>query len=168
MTVASVGHHGRTTEAVSYRLSIEMAGLLTLLLGAWGGIVAYVGPTFSFSADGALSWTWNLAHSLLFLLPGAGACLAGLLILIAGTSTRTAAPVLVVVAALLALLSGAWFVVGPLAWPALKGSVFFIGASPLKELEYWIGYSLGPGGLLLILGAFALGRSRVSSPETET
>ena len=56
---------------------------------------------------------------------------------------------------------------GPLAWPALKGSVFFIGASPLKELEYWIGYSLGPGGLLLILGAFVLGRSRSGSPGIE-
>jgi hypothetical protein len=72
MAASSVGHSAGRTTRVPYRLSIETAGFLTLLLGAWAGIVAFVAPAFSFSADGSPVWTWNLAHSLLFLVPGAG------------------------------------------------------------------------------------------------
>jgi hypothetical protein len=58
----------------------------------------------------------------------------------------------------LAALCGAWFVMGPVAWPVLEHSRVFVGASPIHELAYWIGYSLGPGTLLAALGAFVLGR----------
>lgn len=158
MTVTSVGHHAHGTVRAPYRLSIEIAGFMTLLLGAWSGIVAFVGPLFGFSADGAGSWTWNLAHSLLFLVPGAVASLAGLVIMIEGLTTGPARRVLLGFGGLLAAICGAWLVVGPLAWPALEGRGFFTGATPLRELAYWIGYSLGPGALLLAFGAFILGR----------
>ncbi|MGH9304537.1 MAG: hypothetical protein ACRDZ5_09020, partial [Acidimicrobiales bacterium] len=56
-------------------------------------------------------------------------------------------------------LCGAWFVIGPLAWPVLEGAHVFVGASPLVELTYWIGYSLGPGLLLAMLGGLSMGIS---------
>ena len=163
MTVTTVGEGRSRTANPPYRLSIEMAGFLTLLLGAWGGIIPYVGPTFGFSADGAPSWTWNLAHSMLFLVPGAAAVVAGLLIMVEGLSTGPARRSVLGLAGLLAAICGAWFVIGPIAWPAVNGPAFFSGASAVRELEYWIGYSLGPGALLLACGAFVLGRPRANS-----
>ncbi|HEY1828263.1 MAG TPA: hypothetical protein VGF87_09585, partial [Acidimicrobiales bacterium] len=58
--------------------------------------------------------------------------------------------------ALLAMAAGAWFVVGPLAWNVAYGR-FFLAASPTRTLEYWVGYSMGPGLVLAVCGAFALG-----------
>lgn len=167
MTVTSVGQHAHSTTRAPYRLSIEIAGMMTFLLGAWGGIVPFVAPLFGFSADGSSSWTWNLAHSLLFLVPGAAACLAGLVIMVEGLSTGPARRALLGFAGLLAAVCGAWLVVGPLAWPALEGRAFFTGAAPLRELAYWIGYALGPGALLVALGAFILGRPHANWPVDE-
>src|SRR5574340_782616 len=52
---------------------IGTLGVLTLLVGAWGGIVPFVGPIFGFSADGTVAWYWNMPHALLWLAPGAAA-----------------------------------------------------------------------------------------------
>jgi hypothetical protein len=142
------------------KFSVEMAGFLTLLLGAWGGIVPYVGPVFGFSGDGTGSWTWSTSHALLFLIPGAAACLAGLFMMLGGLSRHAVGRGIVAFGAILAIVCGAWFIVGPLAWPALEGSPFFVASSPLHQLAHWIGYSLGPGALLIALGAFVLGRDR--------
>jgi hypothetical protein len=155
MAVASAYPSGT---AVPYRMSMETVGLFSVLLGAWAGIVPYVGPIFGFSADGSASWTWNLAHSLLFLLPGAGILVAGLLMMVEGASHGPARSAVLSLAAMLALLCGAWLIVGPVAWRAIEGSNFFTPARPLTELGYWIGYSLGPGGLAMAFGAFVLGR----------
>lgn len=162
MAVTAVGHSGVLHRdpvryaARSYTPSIEMAGFLVVLLGAWGGIVPFVGPLFGYSADGSPSWSWNLAHALLGLAPGAAAVFAGLLVIMAGFAMYRPGGLLV--GGLLAAISGAWFVVGPVAWPALEHGTYFVGASPMRELAYWIGYSLGTGGLLIALGSFVLGR----------
>jgi hypothetical protein len=140
----------------TYTPSIETAGLLTLLVGAWGGIVPFVGPLFGFSADGSRSWTWSLPHALLSLTPGAVAVTAGVLVMAAGGTLYR--PGGLKLGGLMAALCGAWFVIGPVAWPVLEHSRVFVGASPMRELAYWIGYSLGPGTLLAALGAFVLGR----------
>jgi hypothetical protein len=136
-------------------LGIGTAGLLTVLLGAWGGIVPFVGPLFGFSADGSPAWRWNLAHALLSLTPGAVAVAAGLLVVLAGGSLYR--PGALAVGGFAAALCGAWFVIGPVAWPVLEHTTFFAGAPPLSALAHWVGYSLGPGALLIGLGAFALG-----------
>lgn len=159
MAVASVQHQGDTVRFGVPRLSLEMAGLFMLFTGAWGGIVPFVGPLFGYSADGSRSWHWSQVHALLFLAPGGAAVLAGLLV-ITGALSRMSRPAQLVLAGTLAAVCGAWFIVGPLAWPVLQGSSVFVSASALRELEYWVGYSLGPGGLLLAIGAFVLGRPR--------
>jgi hypothetical protein len=134
-------------------------GVLTLLVGAWGGIVPFVGPTFGFSADGSVSWYWSLAHALLWLAPGAVAVACGLMML--GLVPRAVAGVGRVgswTTGFVAAVCGAWFVVGPVAWPVLKHSAgVFVPASPIRELAYQVGYSLGPGVLLGMLGAFVMG-----------
>jgi hypothetical protein len=149
----------RRTTFAPPRLSLEMAGLLTLLIGAWGGGIAFIGPTFGFSGDGSGSWHWNLAHSLLFLAPGAIAVAMGLLTMIVGASAR-GRRALADLGGLMIVTCGAWFIVGPLAWPVIENAQVFRSAGPLRELAYWIAYSLGPGALLMSLGAFVIGRAR--------
>ncbi|HXZ83620.1 MAG TPA: hypothetical protein VED84_07805 [Acidimicrobiales bacterium] len=154
------GHSARLTVP---RFSLGTAGFLTAVLGAWGGIVPFVGPTFGYSADGAGSWHWDLAHALLSLAPGAVALAAGLLIL-----TRAGAkmhhPALPSFAGLFALLAGAWFVIGAVAWPVMYNvASFFAPGTASAELEYFIGYFGGAGCLLIALGAFVVGRSATSA-----
>jgi len=163
MTIATSSQAGVERSPAPYRLSIETAGLLTLLVGAWGGIVAFVGPIIGFSGDGSAAWVWSRAHALLFLVPGAAACFAGLLIMVEALSYGRARRSLLALGGMLTVVCGSWFIVGPLAWPALEGRSVFVGASPLRELALWIGYSLGPGGVLLMLGSFLLGRPRTGS-----
>jgi hypothetical protein len=141
--------------------SLRMVGLLTLLVGAWGGIVPYLGPTFGYSADGSASWTWNLAHGVLALAPAAAAVLAGLAMLSAGGRAAGGfGRVSLAGAGLLALAAGGWFIVGPTAWPVLEGThPYFVGGSPFRVLEYVLGYSLGTGAIVAAGGAFALGWS---------
>jgi hypothetical protein len=58
------------TRAHLGRLGIGTAGVVAVLVSAWGGIVPYVGPLFDYSGDGSGSWHWDLAHAVLALAPG--------------------------------------------------------------------------------------------------
>lgn len=153
-TTGDVVHPVRTVSA-----SLWMLGIVTLLISAWGGIVPYVGPLFGFSADGAGSWHWNLAHAVLALTPGAVGCFVALTFFARVSSTKVARRrVSLSAAGLIAIASGAWFVVGPLAWPVLTSSgSYFVTAAPLRELANQVGYALGPGLILAMCGSFALG-----------
>ncbi len=153
----------RSAPATRSTFSIETAGVLIVLLGAWGGIVPFVGPLFGFSGDGSAAWRWNMAHALLGLAPGAVAVAAGLLVMLAGGALYR--PGGLVVGGFFAALCGAWFVIGPVAWPVLgHSSTYLVQARPLRELAYWAGYSLGTGALLVGVGAFVLGHP-VPEPE---
>lgn len=157
------GAHRAQHRFVLPHLSLEMAGLFAALIGAWAGIVAYVGPAFGFSADGSGAWRWTFAHTWLFLAPGAVAFLAAMLTMVAALGDRQS---LLALSGLLVLACGAWLIIGPIAWPVLEGSGFFDNAaqpSSMLALEYWVGYALGPGALLVALGAFILGRDRLES-----
>jgi hypothetical protein len=138
---------------------VGVVAVLVFLVAAWGGIVPFVGPLFGFSADGSPGWTWNLQHALLWLAPGAAACVAALgSFIVAGRMTVGRGRVGAVGAGLLVALSGAWFAFGPLSWPVFERSAgVFVPAQPLRELSYWVGYSLGPGALLTLLGGVIVG-----------
>ena len=43
------------------RLGLGTAGVIAVLVSAWGGIVPYVGPLFGYSGDGSGAWHWDLA-----------------------------------------------------------------------------------------------------------
>jgi len=143
--------------APSARMGVP--AVLMLLIGAWGGVIPFVGPTFGFNADGSPSWTWNLMHALLWVAPGAVACLGAVASLgLISRFARGRGHVGAAGAGLLVVLAGAWFVIGPVAWPVLQHSGgVFVPASPLRELAYEVGYSLGPGVVLTLLGGTALG-----------
>jgi hypothetical protein len=158
------GLHTRTTGTEarngvrSSSLSLATVGLIALIASAWGGIVAFVGPTFGFSADGAASWHWDLSHAVLALIPGALGCIAALTFLAPANANVTSRRLGLSSAGIIGIASGAWFVVGPLAWPVLVNThSYFVVASPLRALEYQIGYALGPGLILVMCSAFAMG-----------
>jgi hypothetical protein len=143
----------------SLPISLLLAGIITALTAAWGGIVPFVGPIFNFSADGSGSWEWNLAHALLGLVPGAAAVLGGLVVLsIAPLTGGGRGRLELAVMGLFIAVCGAWFVIGYAAWPVIENSGGrFVLASPLMNLAHVIGYAFGPGVLLVGCGAFVFG-----------
>jgi hypothetical protein len=136
-------------------------GIVSVLLGLWGGVIPFIGPTFGFSADGSRGWNASSAHLLLAVLPGAVAFLAG--VIMVSTAPRAVSGGgrgSLVMAGFLALLAGGWFVIGPLARPVLSSAGnYFVGAGALRELAFQVGYALGPGLLIALTGGFALGWS---------
>ena len=130
-----------------------------VVLGAWAGIIVFVGPVFGYSVDGSGSWHWSAAHGWLHFGPGVLAVVAGLAALgsiprvIAGQRNHWAA-----VAGFFAIVSGAWLVVGPTAWPTMvSGAHVWLPASALRNLADQIGANLGPGVLLIFVGSLSLG-----------
>ena len=118
------------------RFGLETAGAIAVLVSAWGGIVPFVGPLFGYSADGSGSWHWDLAHSVLGFAPGAVGVVLGVFVvrqargIVAGKSRLSLAT-----AGTLLMVVGAWFAIGPLAWPVLiHGSGYFVSAAPLTLL----------------------------------
>lgn len=143
--------------------ALATTGLLTLLVGAWAGICVFVGPLFGYRVDGTGAWTWNQLHGWLHLAPGALAVLAGLMLLTGAGRRR---PALVAdapsptatVAGALAVIGGAWLVIGPVAWPVLRGPGFvWAVTTPLHNLANQGGANLGPGVLLCLFGGLAMG-----------
>jgi len=150
-------------------------GLLAAAVAAWGGIVAFVGPSFNFElGDTHEAWVWNKSHAIMHFAPGVAGVVGGLLLL-------AAVPwALGRLGALLALAAGVWFVIAPTLEPlwgtsgggtsALYGSS---GSTTMRVLE-GIGYHYGTGVVLILLSSLALGllalapRTVVAAgPETE-
>lgn len=145
-------------ETTTRPVRVPWVGLFIALLGAWGGIVAFVGPAFGYEPTSTASWQWTTANWLLHLVPGAMALVAGLAILAWTTNWGTLrARGVLAIAALLAIVAGAWFVIGPALWPwfqstAPYGPATDSGTSFLNQ----VGANLGPGVLLAMLGGMAL------------
>lgn len=151
-SAGSGGSAARTTPASKKAagLGLALIGLLAILDGAWGGIVPYLGPTFGYSSNGLGSFEWTTMHSLLYLVPGAVAVFAGSCLL---TLRRNSS-----LFGLLLALCGAWLVVGVIAWPTLySGLTVFTSAPPDTLFVNILGYNLGPGVILAVLGGMALG-----------
>ena len=152
-----VGRRGASHRR-AFSVGLGMVGLTTVVISAWGAIIPYVGPTFGYSADGSSAWEWNLTHSVLALVPGAIGVLVGLFYF-APVRTSTAGRRLSLGAAgVIAVACGAWFVIGPVAWPVITDmGQYFVAAPPLRNLANQVGYSLGPGLILAACGAYAIG-----------
>jgi hypothetical protein len=150
------------------RVGLGTAGVVAVLASAWGGIVPYVGPIFGFSADGAGSWYWNLAHSVLALVPGAAGVLLGLFVIAESRGVTVGKGRLTLATAgILLILSGAWFAVGPYAWPVLTNSgTYFASSTHTRFLTYELGYSVGVGLLLVMCGAYVAGWASRHSPQS--
>ncbi len=146
------------------------AGVVAVLVSVWGGIVPYVGPLFGYSGDGSGSWHWNLAHAVLALAPGILGVLLGVFVIaesrgiVVGRGRLSLAT-----AGTLLMICGAWFAVGPLAWPVLSnGSGYFVASTHLRVLAYEVGYSIGTGLILVVCGAFVDGWATRHQSKTTT
>jgi hypothetical protein len=135
------------------------SGLLIVLLGIWGGLVPFLGPSFGYSFTPDLSWHWTTGRLLLEVLPAAATVLGGLAMM--GSASRISGSA----GAWLAAAGGAWFVTGQWFSMLWNNGVMQAGAptatSDLGQVAEWIGFFLGLGVVIVFLAAMALGRMSV-------
>jgi hypothetical protein len=150
------------------RIGLGTAGVVAVLVSAWGGIIPYVGPAFNYSGDGSGSWHWSLAHAMLALVPGAVGVLLGLFVIAESIGITVGRGRLSLATAGTVLMAcGAWFAIGPLAWPVLANSgPYFAATSHLRVLADEVGYSIGVGLILVICGAFVDGWASRHHPKS--
>ncbi len=137
-----------------------LSGLLLVLLGAWGALIPFVGPYFHYAYTPDSAWTYTTGRFWLEILPGVGAILGGLIVLV--SSNRPFA----IFGAWLAALSGAWFALGSVLAPTWSGTGPSMspgtptGGALTRALEQ-IGFFTGLGIVIVLLAAMALGRFSV-------
>src|SRR5438094_4625716 len=148
----------RSTGAVS--------GLILVVLGLWGALIPFVGPYFDYSFGVNSTWHYTSDRLWLDILPGALTVIGGLLLI--GARTRSAG----IFAGWLALIGGAWLVVGPavsLTWESGQGPIGRPLFGSTRQMLELVGYSYGLGALIVALSAFSLARvwTRSTLPASE-
>ena len=135
------------------------SGLLVVLLGIWGGLIPFVGPSFGYSFTPDVSWHWTTGRLLLEVLPAAATVLGGLAMM--GSASRISGSA----GAWLAAAGGAWFVVGQWVSMLWNHGAMQAGSptasTDLGQVAEWIGFFLGLGVVIVFLAAMALGRMSV-------
>jgi predicted DNA-binding protein with PD1-like motif len=144
----------RIAPTLKSRSVAMLCGVALILLGAWGALSPFVGPSFGFGFAPDQSWVWSSARGWLEVLPGCVAALGGLVMIISPSRF------IVAIGGAIAAAAGAWFIVGiSLADLLHIGSI----GAPLDvrpgiaSLE-WVALFYGLGGVILMLVAFVLGR----------
>jgi hypothetical protein len=138
-----------------------LSGALLLVLGAWAGLVAFIGPYFDFAFTPAPddAWRWTAARGYLEVVPAAAAFVGGLLLLLSASRVTTS------LGGWLGAAGGAWLIVGPplatflnidLGTPDPSSST---GVQSLETLFYFYGI----GAAILFVASLALGRLSVHS-----
>jgi len=135
------------------------SGVLLVLLGAWGGLIPFIGPYFHYAYTPDKAWVYTTGRLWLEILPGAAAVLGGLLVL--GSARRHTA----MFGAFLAALAGAWFVVGNLVstlWNSGTPQAGVPAGTGLTRLAAEnLGFFSGLGVLIVFFAALAMGRFAV-------
>ncbi len=154
------------SNALATSRRVKAIGILVLLLGVWGALVPFVGPTFGYDMGGTPAWTWTESHATLHLAPGIAAVLGGAWM--AGSNRVSTSRL----GALLAAVAGTWFVIAPSLHPLWAGQSMggsmSMGESALSSALTSLGYHYGTGVVIAMLGAYAFGvspRSRAVSDE---
>jgi hypothetical protein len=149
--------HTATPAIYERPVGAAFTGFLALVVGAWGAIAGYIGPYFDYRPVALQTWVASLPNGLLHLLPGAVAAGAGLMLIAMGPARRSVRGGAFMLPAVLLLAAGAWFVIGPLAWPTFEhGDAFVTGVSATRNLLNIAGSSYAPGLALVMLGGIAL------------
>jgi hypothetical protein len=149
-------------------VGIGFTGLLALLVGAWGAVAPYVGPYFGFRPTAHDPWVTSLDNGLLHLVPGAVAAAAGLMLLGMGPARRSVRGGAFTLPAVMLLAAGAWFVIGPIAWPTFEsGAPFAVGVSATRNLLNVACSSFAVGLVLVMLGGMALKAASVPAVPVE-
>jgi hypothetical protein len=136
-----------------------LSGVLLVLLGAWGGLIAFVGPYLHYAYTPATAWTYTHGRLWLEILPGLGAMLGGLITVI--SRFRPVA----MLGAWLAAVSGAWFAVGGVLIPLWARTGGPVAGTPVggtvARIAEQLGFFTGLGVVIVFLAAVALGRFSV-------
>ncbi len=136
-----------------------LSGALLVLLGLWGGLVAFVGPYFHFAYTPGTAWTYTSGRLWLEILPGIATVLGGLILL--ASRVRPVA----MFGAWLAALGGAWFAVGRVLSPAWNShGTVALGApigGTLHRALVELCYFTGLGVIIVFLAAVSIGRLTV-------
>ena len=132
----------------------RVAGGVIGILGVFGALVPFVGPSFGYGMGGVQAWTWSESHLTLHLAPGLAAVVGALLLLRGRCASQ-------IVGALLAVVAGAWFVIAPSLHPLWAGQATSgmsgMGDSAISEALSALGYHYGTGALIAVVAAYALG-----------
>lgn len=142
----------------------SLSGLALMLLGAWGGLMLFIGPYFHFGYVPDKTWVYDTGRLYAAIVPGGVALLAGLVVL--ATRSRWFAAT----CALIAALAGAWFVVGRavLDIATSNPNAYAVGA-PINasSLHRAVATNLatftGVGLLIVLFAALALGRVSIGA-----
>ena len=141
------------------------SGFLLVLLGLWGGLIAFIGPYFHYAYTPATSWTYTTDRLWLEILPGAAVFLGGLLLIL--TTSRHIA----LFGAMLAAAAGAWFTLGTIFSPLWNHNVP-LGGSPasitvVMRIAEQVGFYTGLGVVIVCIASFAFGRILALPSEIE-
>lgn len=137
-----------------------LSGLLLILLGIWGGLVPMVGPYLHYAYTPDKAWTVTSGRAWLEFAPAGAAVVGGFLLLASRLRPMALS------GAMLAALSGAWFVVGSTVarfWtqaPPTQGTP--VGGAIARTAEQ-IGFFTGLGAVIICVAAIAIGRLSVIS-----
>ena len=136
-----------------------VSGILLIVLGLWGALIPFVGPYFSFAFVPDQAWTWTSGRGWLEVLPGVVTVIGGILLLF--SANRAVASL----GAWLAVVGGAWFIVGPTLAPVLHlGEAGTPSATePAMRAVQQLAFFEGLGAVILFLGAAAVGRLSLRS-----
>jgi hypothetical protein len=127
-------------------------GLVIMALGAWGFFVPLVGPYFNFDFFTTSDWSFSTRHWELLLGPGCVAFAGGLLMTFPKWGFGQ-------LGTTLAIVGGAWFLVGPSLYPLWTSGQVELGVNHSETFAalHWIGYFYGVGAAILYFAAFAQG-----------
>ena len=132
---------------------IRVLGIALVLVGAFGALVPFVGPLFGYTMGSTGAWVITESRVTLHLIPGLVAILGGSIMV--GGSSRAR------LGAVLALLGGIWFTVGPEIRPAWAGSdgggMMMMGGNVWSTIASSLGYHDGTGVVIIVLAAYGLG-----------
>jgi pyruvate/2-oxoglutarate dehydrogenase complex dihydrolipoamide acyltransferase (E2) component len=137
------------------------SGLLLVILGAWAALVPFIGPylNVAFTPAPDKAWHWTSDRGWFHVLPGALTVLGGLLLLLSRSRVVT------IFGAWLAVVSGAWLIVGPALAevvnlsPGRPDPTSREGVRAFASLLFFYGI----GAVILFVAALALGRLSVHS-----
>jgi len=140
--------------AVHVSRQVKIAAVIVGIVGIWGALIPFVGPSFGYGMGTAESWQWSDRRLTGHLAPGFAAAL-GAILMLQGRWARQ------LPGASLALLGGAWFVLGPTLRPLWAtqsmGGMSGMDGSALSSALTGLGYHYGTGVVIVIAAAYALG-----------
>ncbi|HUJ05992.1 MAG TPA: hypothetical protein VLX31_07770 [Streptosporangiaceae bacterium] len=142
-----------------------LSGLFLVLLGAWGGLAPYAGPSFGFGYTPDQAWAQTNGRLYLSAVPGAVVVLTGFVVLFTRSKWFGG------LCAFIAALGGAWFVAGAEIVSVLPanlrpsgvGTGVPIGSTATRVVLTQLGVFGGVGVAIVFFAALALGRLSIAA-----